>query len=154
MSARTLIVRVQLKQVKVHESRFTTPAAAQGCAGCDLLIRAAYGTCKSYCLLTFRGKGESKRKYLLAARPRHCSRGGGCIQGSASEATVVALLAGRSCALKGRSVEDHGRLVVYPNRRLSLDLPMRIVSCMLHHHTVRMLPKVTTGISFEGLCGL
>lgn len=40
-------------------------------------------------------------------------RGGGCIQGSASEAAVVALLAGRSRALKGRPDEDHGRLVVY-----------------------------------------
>ena len=40
-------------------------------------------------------------------------RGGGCIQGTASEAAVVALLAGRSRALAGRPHEDHTRLVAY-----------------------------------------
>ncbi len=40
-------------------------------------------------------------------------RGGGCIQGTASEAAVVALLAARSRALAGRPHEDHVRLVAY-----------------------------------------
>ena len=38
---------------------------------------------------------------------------GGCVQGTASEAGVVALLAGRSRALAGRPAEDHQRLVAY-----------------------------------------
>ena len=40
-------------------------------------------------------------------------RGGGCIQGTASEAAVVALLAARSRALAGRPHEDHVNLVAY-----------------------------------------
>ena len=58
---------------------------------------------------------------LLALPPAFLSRaadgreavGGGVIQGTASEATVVALLAARTRALKGRPAQDACRLVVY-----------------------------------------
>lgn len=40
-------------------------------------------------------------------------RGGGVIQGTASEATLVALLAARTRALAGRPAEDALRLVAY-----------------------------------------
>ena len=39
--------------------------------------------------------------------------GGGVIQGTASDSTVVALLAARTAALKGRPPEDACKLVVY-----------------------------------------
>lgn len=40
-------------------------------------------------------------------------RGGGVIQGTASEATLVALLAARSVAQRGRDADDALRLVAY-----------------------------------------
>ena len=63
---------------------------------------------------------------LLALPPEFLSRtpdgreasGGGVIQGSASEAAVVALLAARTKALKGRPAEDVCRLVVYTSEQV------------------------------------
>ena len=49
--------------------------------------------------------------------------GGGCIQGTASEAAVVALLAGRSRALAGRPAEDHMKLVAYTSDQVRCMLP-------------------------------
>ena len=45
--------------------------------------------------------------------------GGGVIQGTASEAAVVALLAARTACLKGRPAEDATKLVVYSSDQVS-----------------------------------
>ena len=45
--------------------------------------------------------------------------GGGVIQGTASEATLVALLAARAATLKGRNAADALRLVVYTSDQVS-----------------------------------
>ena len=51
--------------------------------------------------------------FLAVGADGRLGRGGGVIQGTASEATLVALLAARSRAMAGRPAEDALRLVAY-----------------------------------------
>ena len=52
-------------------------------------------------------------KFLAAGPDGKLGRGGGVIQSTASEATLVALLAARCRAMAGRPAEDALRLVAY-----------------------------------------
>lgn len=64
--------------------------------------------------------------------------GGGCIQGTASEAAVVALLAARARSLQGRPQEDMSKLVVYTSDQAHSSLRK---ACMIAGVThCRVLP--------------
>lgn len=52
-------------------------------------------------------------EFLAAGPDGKLGRGGGVIQSTASEATLVALLAARSRAMTGRPAEDALRMVAY-----------------------------------------
>ena len=54
------------------------------------------------------------------------------VQGTASEAAVVALLAARSRALAGRPHEDHVRLVAYTSDQASASIKCQLGSRLAH----------------------
>lgn len=65
-------------------------------------------------------------EFLAAGPDGKLGRGGGVIQSTASEATLVALLAARCRAMAGRPAEDALRLVAYSSDQVRIRFRIRI----------------------------
>lgn len=61
-------------------------------------------------------------KFLAVGPDGQKGKGGGVIQGTASESTLVCLLAARAKAMAGRPAEDAAKLVVYTSDQVCMQL--------------------------------
>ena len=61
-------------------------------------------------------------KFLAVGPDGAKGKGGGVIQGTASESTLVCLLAAKAKAMAGRPAEDAAKLVVYTSDQVGMQL--------------------------------
>ena len=79
------------------------------------------------------------QQFLSRESSGELQAGGGVIQGTASEAALVCMLAARARAMQDRPTEDMAKLVAYTSDQASTDLALRHCLCHLCYTEVLCL---------------